>query len=164
LLDQNRVITPHPAFRLFATTNTIGLGDTSGLYHGTQQINQGQMDRWSIVTTLNYLPHDKEAGIVLSKVKIYQTEKGRKTVANMVRLADLTRSAFINGDLSTVMSPRTVITWAENAQIFGDLGFAFRLTFLNKCDELERPVVAEFYQRVFGEDLPESAANLAVTA
>ena len=164
LLDQNRVITPHPAFRLFATTNTIGLGDTSGLYHGTQQINQGQMDRWSIVTTLNYLPHDKEAGIVLAKAKAYQNEKGKKTVANMVRLADLTRSAFINGDLSTVMSPRTVITWAENAQIFGDLGFAFRLTFLNKCDELERPVVAEFYQRVFGEDLPESAANLAVTA
>jgi cobaltochelatase CobS len=122
------------------------------------------MDRWSIVTTLNYLPHDKEAGIVLSKVKAYQSERGRKTVANMVRLADLTRQAFINGDLSTVMSPRTVITWAENAQIFGDLGFAFRLTFLNKCDELERPVVAEFYQRVFGEDLPESAANLAVTA
>ncbi len=164
LLDQNRVITPHPAFRLFATTNTIGLGDTSGLYHGTQQINQGQMDRWSIVTTLNYLPHDKEAGIVLAKAKSYDTDKGRKTVANMVRMADLTRSAFINGDLSTVMSPRTVITWAENAEIFGDIGFAFRLTFLNKCDELERPVVAEFYQRVFGEDLPESAANLAVTA
>jgi cobaltochelatase CobS len=164
LLDQNRVITPHPAFRLFATTNTIGLGDTSGLYHGTQQINQGQMDRWSIVTTLNYLPHDKEAGIVLAKAKAYQNEKGKKTVANMVRLADMTRAAFINGDLSTVMSPRTVITWAENAQIFGDIGFAFRLTFLNKCDELERPVVAEFYQRVFGEDLPESAANLAVTA
>ena len=165
LLDQNRVIVPHPAFRLFATTNTIGLGDTSGLYHGTQQINQGQMDRWSIVTTLNYLPHDKEVGIVLAKAKSYRaTEKGRKTVSNMVRLADLTRSAFINGDLSTVMSPRTVITWAENAEIFGDIGFSFRLTFLNKCDELERPVVAEFYQRVFGEDLPESAANLAVTA
>ena len=164
LLDQNRVITPHPAFRLFATTNTIGLGDTSGLYHGTQQINQGQMDRWSLVTTLNYLPHDKEVGIVLAKAKQYQNDKGRKLVSNMVRLADLTRSAFINGDLSTVMSPRTVITWAENAQIFGDLGFAFRLTFLNKCDELERPVVAEFYQRVFGEDLPESAANLAVMA
>jgi cobaltochelatase CobS len=164
LLDQNRVITPHPAFRLFATTNTIGLGDTSGLYHGTQQINQGQMDRWSIVTTLNYLPHDKEVGIVLAKAKSYTGEKGKKTVSNMVRLADLTRQAFINGDLSTVMSPRTVITWAENAEIFGDTGFAFRLTFLNKCDELERPVVAEFYQRVFGEDLPESAANLAVVA
>ncbi len=164
LLDQNRVIVPHPAFRLFSTTNTIGLGDTSGLYHGTQQINQGQMDRWSIVVALNYLPHDKEMGIVLAKAKSYQTEKGRKLVSNMVRLADLTRSAFINGDLSTVMSPRTVITWAENAEIFGDVGFAFRLTFLNKCDELERPVVAEFYQRVFGDDLPESAANLAVTA
>jgi cobaltochelatase CobS len=164
LLDQNRVITPHPAFRLFSTTNTIGLGDTSGLYHGTQQINQGQMDRWSLVTTLNYLPHDKEVGIVLAKAKHYQNDKGKKIVSNMVRLADLTRSAFINGDLSTVMSPRTVITWAENAQIFGEVGFSFRLTFLNKCDELERPVVAEFYQRVFGEDLPESSANLAVTA
>ena len=164
LLDQSRVIRPHPAFRLFATTNTIGLGDTSGLYHGTQQINQGQMDRWSIVVTLNYLPHDDEVNIVLAKVKEFNTDSGRKTVSNMVRLADLTRNAFINGDLSTVMSPRTVITWAENAEIFGDIGFAFRLTFLNKCDELERPVVAEFYQRVFGEDLPESAANLAVTA
>lgn len=164
LLDQNRVITPHPAFRLFSTTNTIGLGDTSGLYHGTQQINQGQMDRWSIVATLNYLPHEQEAGIVLAKAKSYDTEEGRKTISDMVRLADLTRSAFINGDLSTVMSPRTVITWAENAEIFGDLGFAFRLTFLNKCDELERPVVAEFYQRVFGTDLPESSANLAISA
>src|SRR5487761_2703804 len=163
LLDQNRVIHPHKAFRLFATTNTIGLGDTSGLYHGTQQINQGQMDRWSIVTTLNYLSHDAEVGIVLAKAKAYAaTDKGKKTVANMVRLADLTRSAFINGDLSTVMSPRTVITWAENAQIFGDLGFAFRLTFLDKCDDLERPVVAAFYPRVFGEDLPESAANVAL--
>jgi cobaltochelatase CobS len=160
LLDQNRVIRPHPAFRLFATTNTIGLGDTSGLYHGTQQINQGQMDRWSIVVTLNYLEHEKEVGIVLAKAKSYQTEAGQKLVSNMVRVADLTRSAFINGDLSTVMSPRAVITWAENSEIFGDIGFAFRLTFLNKCDELERPVVAEFYQRVFGEDLPESAANL----
>ena len=156
LLDQNRVITPHPAFRLFATTNTIGLGDTSGLYHGTQQINQGQMDRWSIVTTLNYLPHEKEAGIVLAKAKAYQNEKGKKIVANMVRLADLTRSAFINGDLSTVMSPRTVISWAQNALIFGDLGFAFRLSFLNKCDEAERPVVADDYLRVVGKDLPES--------
>jgi cobaltochelatase CobS len=165
LLDQNRVIRPHPAFRLFSTTNTIGLGDTSGLYHGTQQINQGQMDRWSIVVTLNYLAHDKEVGIVLAKAKHYaETEEGKKLVSNMVRVADLTRSAFINGDLSTVMSPRAVITWAENAEIFGDIGFAFRLTFLNKCDELERPVVAEFYQRVFGEDLPESSANLAVTA
>ncbi len=164
LLDQNRVIVPHPAFRLFATTNTIGLGDTSGLYHGTQQINQGQMDRWSMVVALNYLPHEKEVGIVLAKAKSYRNEKGQKTISDMVRVADLTRSAFINGDLSTVMSPRTVITWAENAEIFGDIGFAFRLTFLNKCDELERPVVAEFYQRVFGVDLPESSANLVISA
>jgi cobaltochelatase CobS len=164
LLDQNKVIRPHPAFRLFATTNTIGLGDTSGLYHGTQQINQGQMDRWSIVVTLNYLAHDKETGIVLSKAKSYDTEQGRQTVSNMVRVADLTRSAFVNGDLSTVMSPRTVITWAENAEIFGDIALSFRLTFVNKCDELERPIVAEFYQRVFGEDLPESAANIAISA
>jgi cobaltochelatase CobS len=164
LLDQSKVIKPHPAFRLFATTNTIGLGDTSGLYHGTQQINQGQMDRWSIVTTLNYLPHDDEVKIVLAKVKSFaKTEAKRKQAGAMVRVADLTRSAFINGDLSTVMSPRTVITWAENADIFGDIGFAFRVTFLNKCDELERPVVAEFYQRAFGEELPESAANVALS-
>jgi cobaltochelatase CobS len=163
LLDQSKVIRPHPAFRLFATTNTIGLGDTSGLYHGTQQINQGQMDRWSIVATLNYLPHDDEAKIVLSKVKSFaKTDAKRKSVSHMVRVADLTRSAFINGDLSTVMSPRTVMMWAENAEIFNDIGFAFRLTFLNKCDELERPMVAEFYQRCFGEELPESAANVAL--
>ncbi len=164
LLDQSKVIKPHPAFRLFATTNTIGLGDTSGLYHGTQQINQGQMDRWSIVTTLNYLPHDDEVKIILAKVKSFaKTEAKRKQVGAMVRVADLTRSAFINGDLSTVMSPRTVITWAENAEIFSDVGFAFRVTFLNKCDELERPLVAEFYQRAFGEELPESAANVALS-
>ncbi len=164
LLDQSKVIRPHPCFRLFATTNTIGLGDTSGLYHGTQQINQGQMDRWSLVVTLNYLPHDDEVGIILSKVKSYaKSDKGRKTVANMVRVADLTRSAFMNGDLSTVMSPRTVMTWAENAEIFGDVGFAFRLTFLNKCDELEREAVAEFYQRCFGDELPESAVNVALS-
>ena len=164
LLDQSKVIRPHPAFRLFATTNTIGLGDTSGLYHGTQQINQGQMDRWSLVSTLNYLPHDDETKIVLSKVKAYaKTDAKKKQASNMVRVADLTRNAFINGDLSTVMSPRTVMTWAENAEIFGDIGFAFRLTFLNKCDELERPLVAEFYQRCFGEELPESAANVALS-
>ncbi len=163
LLDQSKVIRPHPAFRLFATTNTIGLGDTSGLYHGTQQINQGQMDRWSIVVTLNYLPHDDEVEIVLAKVKPYQTDAGRKAVASMVRLADLTRNAFMNGDLSTVMSPRTVITWAENAKIFGDVGFAFRLSFLNKCDELERGLVAEFYQRCFGEELPDSTVNVALS-
>jgi cobaltochelatase CobS len=163
LLDQSKVIRPHPAFRLFSTTNTIGLGDTSGLYHGTQQINQGQMDRWSIVVTLNYLPHDDEVDIVVAKVKPYSNDGGRKIVAAMVRLADLTRSAFINGDLSTVMSPRTVITWAENARIFGDVGFAFRLSFLNKCDELERGTVAEFYQRCFGEELPESTANIVLS-
>jgi cobaltochelatase CobS len=164
LLDQSRVIRPHPAFRLFSTTNTIGLGDTSGLYHGTQQINQGQMDRWSIVATLNYLPHDKEVDIVLAKVKSYQaTKEGRDAINKMVRVADLTRNAFIAGDLSTVMSPRTVITWAENAEIFGDIGFAFRLTFLNKCDELERTLVAEFYQRCFGQDLPESAVNVVMS-
>ncbi len=163
LLDQNKVIRPHPAFRLFATANTIGLGDTTGLYHGTQQINQGQMDRWSIVTTLNYLPHDREVDIVLAKAPKYRTPEGRDTAAKMVRVADLTRSAFVNGDLSTVMSPRTVITWAENAEIFGDLGFAFRLTFVNKCDELERPLVAEFYQRCFGRELPESTVNVALS-
>ncbi len=164
LLDQNRVIRPHPSFRLFATANTVGLGDTSGLYHGTQQINQGQMDRWSIVATLNYLPHDKEADIVRAKVKNFsRTKEGKENVSKMVRVADLTRNAFMAGDLSTVMSPRTVITWAENAEIFGDIGFAFRLTFLNKCDELERALVAEFYQRCFGKELPESAVNVVMT-
>ena len=162
LLDQSRVIRPHPAFRLFATANTVGLGDTTGLYHGTQQINQAQMDRWSIVTTLNYLPHDQEVDIVVAKVKRFAGAEGKRDVAKMVRIADMTRSAFINGDLSTVMSPRTVITWAENAAIFGDLGFAFRLTFLNKCDELERTLVAEMYQRAFGQELKESAANVVL--
>ncbi len=160
LLDQSRVIRPHGAFRLFATANTVGLGDTSGLYHGTQQINQAQMDRWSIVTTLNYLPHDKEVDIVLAKAPHYRNKEGRDIVNKMVRVADLTRNAFIAGDLSTVMSPRTVITWAENADIFTDVGFSFRLTFLNKCDELERALVAEFYQRCFGQELPESAVNV----
>src|ERR1700761_1511881 len=163
LLDQNRVIRPNPWFRLFSTTNTIGLGDTTGLYHGTQQINQGQMDRWSIVTTLNYLAHDVEEGIVLAKAPGYDSPEGRRTIAAMVRVADMTRNAFMNGDISTVMSPRTVITWAQNAEIFGgDVALAFRLTFLNKCDELERPTVAEFYQRAFGTDLPESAARVKV--
>jgi cobaltochelatase CobS len=162
LLDQSRVIRPHQAFRLFATANTVGLGDTTGLYHGTQQINQAQMDRWSIVSALNYLPHAQEVGVVLSKNKSYGDEKGKKVISNMVRVADLTRNAFMQGDLSTVMSPRTVITWAQNAEIFNDVGFAFRLTFLNKCDELERAIVAEFYQRCFGEDLPESASRIAI--
>tara|TARA_R110000751_G_scaffold13626_7_gene45582 strand:+ start:850 stop:2004 length:1155 start_codon:yes stop_codon:yes gene_type:complete len=163
LLDQNEVIHPHPYFRLFATANTVGLGDTTGLYHGTQQINQGQMDRWSLVVTLNYLPHDAECAIVLAKNKDYDTAEGRTTISRMVTVADLTRSAFMNGDLSTVMSPRTVLAWAENARIFaGDIGFAFRVTFLNKCDELERQTVAEFYQRCFGKELPESAASVAL--
>src|SRR5215217_3434520 len=163
LLDQNRVIRPNKWFRLFSTTNTIGLGDTSGLYHGTQQINQGQMDRWNIVTTLNYLDHDVETEIVVAKAPEYATAEGRRQIAAMVRVADMTRNAFMNGDISTVMSPRTVITWAQNAGIFnGDIGLAFRLTFLNKCDELERPTIAEFYQRAFGEDLPESAARVKV--
>ena len=157
LLDQTRVLHPHSAFRLFSTANTIGLGDTTGLYHGTQQINQGQMDRWNVVATLNYLPHDSEVDIVLAKVPKFDVAEKRKLVADMVTLADLTRSGFINGDISTVMSPRTVITWAENSLIFGDIAFAFRLTFVNKCDEVERPIVAEYYQRCFGEDLPESA-------
>ena len=159
LLDQNKVIRPHPAFRLFATANTIGLGDTTGLYHGTQQINQGQMDRWNIVATLNYLPHDEEVEIVLAKMPKLDTAEGRETVSAMVRLADLTRSGFVGGDISTVMSPRTVITWAENAEIFRDVGFAFRMTFLNKCDEVERSIVAEYYQRCFGKELPETGIH-----
>src|SRR5205809_2435743 len=159
LLDQNRVIRPHSGFRLFSTANTVGLGDTSGLYHGTQQINQGQMDRWNIVATLNYLPHDAECEIILAKVPSYNNEEGQRRISAMVALADLTRNGFINGDISTVMSPRTVMTWAENARIFGDLAFAFRLTFLNKCDEMERPVVAEYYQRCFGTELPETGIN-----
>ena len=162
LLDQNKVIRPNPYFRLFSTANTVGLGDTTGLYHGTQQINQGQMDRWSLVVTLNYLEHAAEAEIVLAKYPEYATPEGRRTVSRMVTVADLTRAAFMNGDLSTVMSPRTVLAWAENARIFKDMGFAFRLTFLNKCDELERQTVAEFYQRCFDEELPESAASVSL--
>ncbi|MSP81910.1 MAG: cobaltochelatase subunit CobS [Alphaproteobacteria bacterium] len=160
LLDQNKVIRPHPAFRLFSTTNTIGLGDTTGLYHGTQQINQGQMDRWNIVATLNYLPHDDEMKIVMAKTPEYDTAEGRKIISSMVAVAELSRSGFMNGDISTVMSPRTVITWAENARIFSDVGFAFRATFLNKCDEVERSTVAEYYQRCFGKELPESVAGI----
>ncbi|KAK0352875.1 hypothetical protein LTR94_019054 [Friedmanniomyces endolithicus] len=161
LLDQNRVIRPNKYFRLFATTNTIGLGDTTGLYHGAQQINQAQLDRWNIVTTLNYLDHDVEAEIVAAKVPEWSDAEGRRRIAAMVRVADMTRNAFMNGDISTVMSPRTVITWAQNALIFGgDVALSFRLTFLNKCDELERPTIAEFYQRAFGEDLPEAATRV----
>jgi cobaltochelatase CobS len=162
LLDQNKVITPNPSFRLFATANTVGLGDTTGLYHGVQQINQAQMDRWSLVATLNYLSHDAETNIVVAKNPVLNTEAGRKTVAQMVTVADLTRTAFMNGDLSTVMSPRTVINWAQNAHIFRSVGYAFRLSFLNKCDELERQIVAEFYQRCFDEELPESAVSMSL--
>src|SRR5687767_15131403 len=157
LLDQNRVIRPDPHFRLFATANTVGLGDTSGLYHGTQAINQGQMDRWNMVVALNYLPAATEQAIVHAK----SPETDPKVIAEMVKVADMTRQGFIGGDISTVMSPRTVITWAQNAAIFGDVGFAFRLTFLNKCDEAERVIVAEYYQRVFGKDLPESVVGQA---
>ncbi|QFT77242.1 cobaltochelatase subunit CobS [Erythrobacter sp. THAF29] len=155
LLDQNRVITPNPYFRLFATTNTVGLGDTSGLYHGTQAINQAQMDRWNIVVALNYLSAETEQQIVKSK----SPETDDALIADMVKVADLTRQGFMNGDISTVMSPRTVMTWAQNAQIFNSVGFAFRLSFLNKCDEAERGIVSEYYQRVFNEDLPESAGR-----
>ena len=157
LLDQNEIITPNKYFRLFATANTVGLGDTTGLYHGTQQINQAQMDRWSLVATLNYLSHDAEAAIVLSKSPHFNTELGRKVISQMVTVADLTRTAFMNGDLSTVMSPRTVLAWAENARIFNDVG-----SFLNKCDELERQTVAEFFQRCFDMELPESAASMSL--
>ncbi|MCC5993324.1 MAG: cobaltochelatase subunit CobS [Rhodobacteraceae bacterium] len=162
LLDQNEIITPHPSFRLFATANTVGLGDTTGLYHGVQQINQAQMDRWSLVATLNYLSHDAETAIVLAKNPTYNTARGRQEISQMVTVADMTRTAFMNGDLSTVMSPRTVINWAENARIFRSVGYAFRLSFLNKCDELERQTVAEFYQRCFDEELPESAVSMAL--
>lgn len=162
LLDQNRVIRPHPSFRLFATANTIGLGDTTGLYHGTQQINQGQMDRWNIVTTLNYLTPDAEAAIIIAKMPDYDSATGRKTVSQMVAVANLTRSGFIAGDISTVMSPRSVLTWAENACIFNSILHAFRVTFLNKCDETERSIVAEYYQRCFGEDIPRSALHTTI--
>jgi cobaltochelatase CobS len=164
LLDQNMIIRPHPAFRLFSTTNTIGLGDTTGLYHGTQAINQGQMDRWNIVVTLNYLPHDDEMNIMLAKFPKLKTPEGKDMVDKMVRMADLTREGFINGDLSTLMSPRTVLAWIENTIIFDNRDLAFQLSFLNKCDETERPIIAEYYQRCFNVDLPESAIrNVAVT-
>jgi cobaltochelatase CobS len=158
LLDQSRVIEPHPSFRLFATANTVGLGDATGLYHGTQPLNQGQMDRWNIVVTLNYLSHDQEVAVVLARCPEYRTEAGKMTVSAMVALANLTRRGFADGDLSTVMSPRTVVTWAENATLFADLALAFRLTFLNRCDEDERALVAEYYQRCIGRDLPAEAA------
>ena len=156
LLDQNKVIRPHSSFRLFATANTVGLGDTTGLYHGTQQINQAQMDRWNIVTTLNYLPHEQEVEIVISKSPEYDNEEGRKTIAAMVATAELTRAGFVAGDISTVMSPRTVMTWADNANIFESISLGFQVTFLNKCDEVERATVAEYFQRCFGMELTDS--------
>tara|TARA_Y100000590_G_scaffold364462_1_gene422870 strand:- start:1284 stop:2258 length:975 start_codon:yes stop_codon:yes gene_type:complete len=162
LLDQNKVLKQHPLFRLFATTNTIGLGDTTGLYQGTQQINQGQLDRWNIITTLNYLKFEKELEIILAKSKSFNTKEGKEIISNMIKVADLTRKGFVNGDISTVMSPRTVLHWAENSEIFKDEGYAFRVTFLNKCDDLEKNIIAEYYQRCFGEDLPESSVNIKI--
>jgi cobaltochelatase CobS len=154
LADQNRVIRPHPSFRLFATANTLGLGNLNGLYHGSQRLNHAQIDRWNIVASLNYLPREEEAAIVLARVPATAaSEHGRRRVEAMVALAGLTRKGFAAGDLSTLMSPRTVITWAENCEIFGDPALAFRLSFLNKCDEAERPIVAEYYQRCFDEEL-----------
>ncbi len=155
LLDQNKVITPHPAFRIFATSNTVGLGDTTGLYHGTQQINQGQMDRWHVVATLNYLEHDTETDIIAQK----EPDLDREMISKMVHVADLSRTGFMAGDISTVMSPRTVLSWAQNTGIFKNVGYAFRISFLNKCDEAERVIVAEYFQRAFGEDIPESATR-----
>ena len=162
LLDKNKVIKQNSYFRLFATSNTIGLGDTSGLYHGTQQINQGQMDRWNIVTTLNYLSLEKEMEIILAKNKNFNNAKGKEKISNMIKVASLTRKGFISGDISTVMSPRTVLHWAENSEIFKDTGYAFRVTFLNKCDDLEKNIIAEYYQRCFGDELPESLANIQI--
>ena len=162
LLDKNKVLQQHDFFRMFATTNTVGLGDTTGLYHGTQQINQGQMDRWNIVSTLNYLPFEKELDIILAKNKSFNNSGGKEKISNMIKVADLTRKGFINGDISTVMSPRTVLHWAENTNIFKDTGYAFRTTFLNKCDEIEKTIISEYYQRCFGEDLPESSINIKI--
>ncbi len=160
LLDKNKVVKQNKFFRLFATANTIGLGDTTGLYTGTQQINQAQLDRWEIVTSLNYLENDKEMKIILSKNKNLNTNNGKETILNMIKVATLTRKGFISGDISTVMSPRTVLNWCNNSQIFNDIGYAFRVTFLNKCDDTEKKIIAEYYQRCFGEDLPESVTNI----
>ena len=162
LLEKNKVIKPNNYFRLFATANTIGLGDTTGLYAGTQQINQAQLDRWNIVTTLNYLSLENEMEIILAKNKNFNNPKGKEKISNMIKVASLTRKGFIAGDISTLMSPRTVLHWAENTQIFKDIGYAFRVTFLNKCDEIEKNIIAEYYQRCFGEDLPESMINIQI--
>jgi cobaltochelatase CobS len=156
LLDQNRVIRPHPAFRLFATANTIGLGNLNGLYHGAQVLNQAQIDRWNIVSTLNYLPAEDEVAMVVAQVPSF--EQKRPTIKAMVAVADLTRRGFASGDISTVMSPRTVITWAENLEIFGEIDLAFKLSFLNKCDDAEKSIICEYYQRAFDEELEYSIA------
>jgi len=162
LLEKNKIIKPNNYFRLFATANTIGLGDTTGLYTGTQQINQAQLDRWNIVTTLNYLSLENEMEIILAKNKNFNNPKGKEKISNMIKVASLTRKGFIAGDISTLMSPRTVLHWAENIEIFKDTGYAFRVTFLNKCDEIEKKIIAEYYQRCFGEDLPESMINIQI--
>ena len=162
LLEKNKIIKPNNYFRLFATANTIGLGDTTGLYTGTQQINQAQLDRWNIVTTLNYLSLENEMEIVLAKNKNFNNPKGKEKISNMIKVASLTRKGFIAGDISTLMSPRTVLHWAENIEIFKDTGYAFRVTFLNRCDEIEKNIIAEYYQRCFGEDLPESMINIQI--
>jgi len=156
LLDQSKVIIPNKFFRLFGTANTVGLGDTSGLYHGTQQINQGQMDRWNIVSTLNYLTNEEEYKIIASKVSELNNKSGRDIIKGMIATADLTRSGFMNGDISTVMSPRTVLTWAENYLLFKDLEYAFKLSFLNRCDEMERSIIDEYFQRSFGVDIADA--------
>jgi cobaltochelatase CobS len=156
LLDQNRVINPHPYFRLFATANTVGLGNMSGMYQGTQVLNHAQIDRWNIVAKLDYLSPQEEAAIVLARVPEKDNEKGRQLIDKMVSVANLTRKGFAAGDISTLMSPRTVITWAENCEIFRDPALAFRLSFLNKCDDAERQIVAEYYQRCFDQELDES--------
>ncbi|WP_019936002.1 AAA family ATPase [Oceanimonas smirnovii] len=163
LLDQNQVISPNPHFRLFATANTVGLGNVTGLYHGTQQINQAQMDRWNIVAKLDYLPREDEISIIQGKVPRYNDARGHELISQMVAVAELTRAGFAAGDLSTLMSPRTLIAWAENTEIFHDAALAFRLSFLNKCDEAERPLVAEYYQRCFDQELAEPQA-LQLTA
>jgi len=160
LLDQNRVLTPHPAFRLFATANTVGLGNLNGLYHGVQRLNHAQIDRWNIVATLDHLPAEQEIEIVSARVP----SLSRELIGSMVAVANLTRSGFRVGDLSTLMSPRTVITWAENIEIFHDPALAFRLSFVNKCDEAERPVVAEYFQRCFDSELERSAMLATSTA
>ena len=162
LLEKNKVIKPNNYFRLFATANTIGLGDTTGLYTGTQQINQAQLDRWNIITTLNYLSLENEMEIILAKNKNFNNPKGKEKISNMIKVASLTRKGFIAGDISTLMSPRTVLHWAENIEIFKDTGYAFRVTFLNRCDEIEKNIIAEYYQRCFGEDLPESMINIQI--